>query len=82
MSKESNLRKDTVKLKPGARASRPRPSIRRQPPPQPQTAIGRKLDRIDFSSREWEIRLAVAGIVCFALALWFITVGISAISAN
>ena len=82
MSKEPSLRKDTVKLKPEARAARPRPSIRREPPPQPQTAIGKKLDRIDFSSREWEIRLAIAGIVAFAVALWLITVGASAISAN
>ena len=82
MSKESNLRKDTVKLKPANRVARPRTSIRREPPPQPQTAIGRKLDRIDFSSREWEIRLAIAGIISFAVALWLITVGVSAISAN
>ena len=82
MSKEPNLRKDTVKLKPGARSSRPRPSIRREPPPQPQTALAKKLDRIDFSSREWEIRLAIAGIVFFAVALWIVTVGASAISAN
>jgi hypothetical protein len=69
VSKEPNLRKDTVKLKQGARASRPRPSIRREPPPQPQTALAKKLDRIDFSSPEWEVRLALAGIIFFALAL-------------
>lgn len=82
MSKEPSLRKDTVKLKPETRASRPRPSIRREPPPQPQNAVMRKLDRIDFGSREWEIRLAVAGIVFFAVALWLITIGASAISAD
>lgn len=68
MSKESN-RKKTVELKPDTprppRASR----IRREPPPQPQTALAKKLDRIDFSSPEWEVRLALAGIIFFALAL-------------
>ena len=68
MSRESN-RKKSVELKPDA----PRPPrgsrIRREPPPRPQTALAKKLDRIDFSSPEWEVRLALAGIIFFALAL-------------
>ena len=47
-----------------------RPSrIRREPPPQANNALTRKLDRIDWSSREWEIRFAVAGIIFFAVAI-------------
>ena len=66
MSKQSNLRKKTVELQAEARPSR----IRRQPPVQAtDNALARKLDRIDFSSREWEIRLAIAGILFFAIAI-------------
>jgi hypothetical protein len=61
----SKSAKKTVELKPAARPSR----IRREPPPRPATALARKLDRIDWSSREWEIRFALAGIVFFAVAI-------------
>jgi hypothetical protein len=61
----SKTAKKTVELKPEARPSR----IRREPPPQPSTALARKLDRIDWGSREWEIRFALAGIVFFAVAI-------------
>jgi hypothetical protein len=57
--------------KPGKQTVELRPSrIRRDPPPpRADNALARKLDRIDWSSREWEIRLAVAGIIFFALAI-------------
>ena len=58
------LNKPTVELKPAARPSR----IRREPAPA-DNAVTRKLDRIDFGSREWEIRFAIAGIVFFAVAI-------------
>ena len=61
----SKTAKKTVELKPAERPSR----IRREPPPQPSNALARKLDRIDWSSREWEIRFALAGIVFFAVAI-------------
>jgi len=61
----SKSAKKTVELKPAAQPSR----IRREPPPRPDTALARKLDRIDWSSREWEIRFALAGIVFFAVAI-------------
>ena len=65
MNKRSNLRRPTVELNKPAAPSR----IRREPPPRPDTALARKLDRIDWSSREWEIRFALAGIVFFAVAI-------------
>jgi hypothetical protein len=65
VSKQSNLRKKTVELQPQPRPSR----IRREPPPAADNALARKLDRIDFRSREWEIRLAIGGILFFALAI-------------
>jgi hypothetical protein len=55
--------KKTVELQP-ARPSR----IRREPLP-PENAVTRSLGRIDWTSREWEIRFAVCGITFFALAL-------------
>ena len=64
MSKESKIRKKTVELHPPARPSR----IRRDPL-QADNALTRRLGRIDWTSREWEIRLAMMGIVFFALAL-------------
>jgi hypothetical protein len=54
--------KQTVQLKPAARSSR----IRRDP-------IGVKVQQLPrdawWESREWEIRLAVAGIIFFAVAI-------------
>ena len=64
VSKESKLRKKAVELHPAARPSR----IRRDPLPA-DNALTRKLGRIDWASREWEIRLAIIGITFFALAL-------------
>jgi hypothetical protein len=68
----SKTAKKTVELKPAARPSR----IRREPPPRADNALTRKLDRIDWSSREWEIRLAIAGMVFFALAIVAVVVDI------
>ena len=66
MSKSPKPSKPTVELQqPAAKPSR----IRREPPPQPQTALARKLERIDWSSPEWEMRFAVAGIIFFAVAI-------------
>ncbi|MFL6728851.1 MAG: hypothetical protein ACJ8D6_09825 [Sphingomicrobium sp.] len=62
MSKATN--KKPVEMKPVARPSR----IRREPAPA-DNALGRKLDRIDWGSPEWEVRFAIAGIVFFALAI-------------
>jgi hypothetical protein len=36
----------------------------------------RKLERIAWRSREWEIRLAIAGIIFFALALSAVVIDI------
>ncbi|HEY6662559.1 MAG TPA: hypothetical protein VIZ66_06515 [Sphingomicrobium sp.] len=62
MSKPMN--KKPVEMEPAARPSR----IRREPLPA-DNAVTRKLDRIDFGSREWEVRFAIAGIVFFAVAI-------------
>ena len=64
MIKRSKIRRQTVELHPPARPSR----IRREPVPA-ENAVTQKLGRIDWQSREWEIRLAVVGILFFALAL-------------
>ena len=63
MSKEFKPRKETVALQPEARPSR----IRREPAPadKPLSIVG----RIQWRSREWEIRLAIIGIILFALAI-------------
>lgn len=74
MGKQWEPKKKTVELEEAARPSR----IRRQPPPV-ENAITRKLDRIDWSSRQWEIRLAIIGIILFALALDVIAFGFSAV---
>jgi hypothetical protein len=68
----SRLGKKSVELNAQARPSR----IRRDPvrAEEPKTVVG----KIDFNSREWEIGLAIAGMVAFALALNIIWIGISA----
>ena len=58
------MNKKPVEMEPAARPSR----IRREPLPA-DNAVTRKLDRIDFGSREWEVRFAIAGIVFFAVAI-------------
>lgn len=55
-----------------------RPSrIRRDPVPAQKPA---SLDKAMWQSREWEIGLAVAGIILFALAINAISIGFSAIT--
>lgn len=63
MIKTSKLGKKSVPLQPAARPSR----IRRDPAPfqNPETLARDAW----WNSREWEIRLAIAGIVFFALAI-------------
>ena len=51
------MNKKPVEMEPAARPSR----IRREPLPA-DNAVTRKRDRIDFASREWEVRFAIAGI--------------------
>lgn len=68
MSRQFEPRKKTVELQPPARPS----SIRRDPPPPDKLdALARK---IDWDSREWEVRFAVAGVIAFALALCILAV--------
>jgi hypothetical protein len=51
----------------GKLGSAPRPSrIRREPPPPEKPA---SLDKALWRSSEWEIRLAIAGIIVFALGI-------------
>jgi len=57
MSKQSSLGKKTVELRPAARPSR----IRREPPPADK-GVASLVNKIDWGSREWEVRFAVAGI--------------------
>jgi hypothetical protein len=60
---QSKIRKKTVDLHPPARPSR----IRRDPV---RTAEEERLSRNAWwESREWEIRLAIAGIIFFAIAI-------------
>lgn len=63
MSKPSTLGKKAVELRP-ARPSR----IRREPPPA-EKGVASLVNRIDWGSREWEVRFAVAGIILFALGI-------------
>ena len=63
MMSKSNLGKKTVELQQPARPSR----IRREPA---QVSVAQQLSRNAWwESREWEIRLAVVGIIFFALAI-------------
>ena len=64
MSKPSKQAKRAVELQPAARPSR----IRREPPPADK-GVASLVNKIDWGSREWEIRFAVAGIILFALGI-------------
>jgi len=64
MSKPSKQAKRAVELQPAARPSR----IRREPPPADK-GVASLVNRIDWGSREWEVRFAVAGIILFALGI-------------
>ena len=62
MIRESKIRKKSVELKPVARPSR----IRRDP----MSVEADRLSRMPWwQSREWEIRLAIIGIIFVTLAL-------------
>ena len=62
-------------MKSGKQAVELRPSrIRREPPPAEKDLLWR--------SREWDKKLALAGIVLFALALWALSIGISEITSH
>ena len=63
MSKPLKLNKKTVDLKPAARPSR----IRRDPVRTAQSE--QRLRNAWWESREWEIRLAIIGIILFALGI-------------
>ena len=62
MIKQSKIRRKTVDLHPPARPSR----IRRDPVHVQQEQLARNAW---WTSREWEIRFALAGIVFFAIAI-------------
>lgn len=73
MSKPWKPGKKTVELQPEARPSR----IRREPLPRPGKAADPD-KQVRWRSDEWEIKLAIIGIIAFALAINVITLAISA----
>lgn len=66
MSRQWKPRKDTVELRPSR--------IRREPARTEES----RLDKVQWRTPEWEIRLAIIGIILFALAINIITVAVSA----
>lgn len=70
MSRQWTPSKKTVELEQTARPSR----IRRQPVP---SAQAEGLDKVAFRTPEWEIKLAIFGVVAFAVAIDIIIVAIS-----
>jgi hypothetical protein len=69
MMNKSNLGKKTVELQQPARPSR----IRREP----TVSVAQQLSRNAWwESREWEIRLAIVGIVFFALGISAIVIDV------
>jgi hypothetical protein len=69
--KQSKIRRKNVGLRPPAQPSR----IRRDSVPGPDKPM-RLFASVDFHSREWEIRLAAAGIIFFALAISAVVIDI------
>jgi hypothetical protein len=70
MMSKSNLGKKTVELQQPARPSR----IRREPT---QASVAQQLSRNAWwESREWEIRLAIVGIIFFALGISAIVIDV------
>ena len=63
MSKLLKPDKKTVEL------DSPRPSRIRREPVRPDTKLESLAGKIDWGSREWEVRFAVAGIILFALGI-------------
>lgn len=70
MSKHWKPGKKTVELAPSR--------IRREPV---RAAEPQRLDKVGWHTPEWEIRLAIVGIVLFALAINAVSIGISAITS-
>jgi hypothetical protein len=75
MSKQWKPGKKTVELKPSVRPSR----IRRDPVRPDKLA---SLAKATWRSPEWEIRLGIAGIVLFALALNALWFGINVVTSK
>jgi hypothetical protein len=71
VSKHWKPGKKTVELRPAARPSR----IRRDPV-RPDNKLESLVGKVDWHSREWEIRLAVAGVLFFALAITALVIDI------
>ena len=71
MSNQTKPGKKTVELQPPPRPSR----IRREPPP-PEKGVASLANKIDWGSREWEIRFAIGGIIFFALAITAVVVDV------
>ena len=65
VNKSSNLNKKAVELAKPVPGSR----IRREPVPSVEQQRTSLIGRIEWDSREWEIRLATGGIIFFALAI-------------
>ena len=74
MSKHWNPRKKTVELHGAARPSR----IRRDPVKQAE----RLSSNAWWESREWEVRLAVAGIIFFALAICAVVIDVGEVISH
>ena len=76
MIKQRKPGKKSVELRQPARPSR----IRRHPVPadKPSSLVG----NVRWTSREWEIRLALAGIIFFALAISAIAIDIGEILSH
>ena len=70
MSKLSKPGKKTVELAPSR--------IRREPVRSEEEL---RLDKVRWHSPEWEVRLAIIGIILFALAINAVTIGISVITS-
>lgn len=70
MSKVWKPGKKTVELNAAERPSR----IRREPVP---SAEQQRLDKVAWRTPEWEVKLAIIGIVLFALAIDIIIVAVS-----
>jgi hypothetical protein len=66
--RKSKIEKKSVELRPSR--------IRRDPVPQDQPAGG--VDRVPWETAEREIRIAIIGIIMFALAINIVILGISA----
>lgn len=65
--------------KPGKKTVELRPSrIRREPV---RSEEAQRLDKVRWHSPEWEVRLAIIGIILFALAINAVTIGISVITS-